>query len=254
MFPRASLFVIVPMLALSACKKAAPDAETPKATAAAASPVDQATAATISGVVRFEGTPPVPQKINMAMDPNCSANHTEPIMATDVVINPDKSIKWVYVYVKSGLGDLKFPVPSEPAHLDQKGCLYQPHFLAVQAGQKIVVKNSDPVLHNVHAAPKINEGFNLGQPVQGMSNDVSFDKPEVAIPVKCDVHPWMLSWIAVQPHPFAAVTDGTGAFSLKGLPPGEYEIEAWHEKFGTSVQKVIVGAKEEKKIEFVFKG
>jgi hypothetical protein len=194
------------------------------------------------------------QKISMVADAACKTAHTTDVYSEDVVVNPNNTLKFVYVYVKSGLKDLKFPTPTEPAVFDQKGCMYIPHVSAVQAGQPLLVRNSDSVLHNVNARPVKNPGFNFGQPVQGMESKKSFATPEVMIPVKCDVHPWMHGWIGVQNHPYAAVSGDDGSFTLKNLPPGEYEIEAWHEKYGTSVQKVTVGAKETKKIEFTFKG
>jgi plastocyanin len=172
----------------------------------------------------------------------------------EVVVNPNGTLKNVYVYVKSGLGDKKFPAPSTPAVFDQHGCMYHPHVLSVQTGQEIIVRNSDGVLHNINARPKLNKGFNFGQPVQGMESKKSFDKPEVMIPVKCDVHPWMNAWMGVQDHPFAAVTGDDGSFSLKGLPAGTYTIEAWHEKYGVSDQTVTIGATETKSITFTFKG
>jgi plastocyanin len=132
--------------------------------------------------------------------------------------------------------------------------MYTPHVAAVQVGQEVVVRNSDGVLHKVNVRPTKNQGFNFGQPVQGMENKKTFTTAEVMIPVKCDVHPWMHGWIGVQDHPFAAVSDENGAFSLNNLPPGTYEIEAWHEKYGTSTQTVTVGAKETKSITFTFKG
>jgi hypothetical protein len=116
------------------------------------------------------------------------------------------------------------------------------------------VKNSDPVLHNINAQPTKNPGFNFGQPVKGMETKKSFPNPEVMIPVKCDVHPWMRSYIGVQAHPYAAVTGEDGSFSLKGLPPGTYELEAWHESLGTATQSVTVGPNETQSVEFAFKG
>jgi plastocyanin len=126
--------------------------------------------------------------------------------------------------------------------------------LAVQAGQEITVLNSDGVLHNINARPKNNEGFNIGQPVKGMETKKSFANAEVMIPIKCDVHPWMGGYIGVQTHPYSAVSDETGSFSLKDLPPGTYEIEAWHEVYGTTTQSVTIGPKENKTITFTFKG
>lgn len=256
---RRSYLLMSTLFVLSACKSGSNNA-TQSTTADQApavtsqSPVDPATAGNISGSVKFVGTKPKIQKISMSADAYCKTTHTGDVYSEEVVVNPNNTLKFVYVYVKSGLGALKFPTPAEPVLLDQKGCIYAPHVVAVQTNQAVKIRNSDGVLHNVNARPAKNQGFNMGQPVQGMESDKMFTSPEVMIPVKCDVHPWMHGWIGVQDHPFAAVTMDDGSFSLKNLPPGEYEVEAWHEKYGTSVQKVTVGAKETKSIEFTFKG
>jgi hypothetical protein len=257
---RSSHLIIAALFAVAACKaknqseSAAPTETATTATAAATSPVDAATAGNIEGVVKFTGTKPKEQKIAMNADAQCKASHTTDVMAQDVVVNPNNTLQYVYVYVKSGLGALKFPAPTTPVVLNQTGCMYSPHVVAVQVGQPFVIRNSDGVLHNVNVRPTINQGFNIGQPIKGMETTKTFTAPEVMIPVKCDVHPWMHGWIGVQDNPYASVTDDTGAFSLKNLPPGDYEITAWHEKYGTATQKVTVGAKETKKIEFTFKG
>ena len=254
---RNSVLLASTLFVLGACKSgsnqsAAPAESAPAATAQ--SPVDAATAGNITGTVKFSGAKPKMQKIAMTADAFCKSAHTGDVYSEEVVVNPNNTLKFVYVYVKSGLGDLKFPTPAEPVVFDQKGCIYTPHVAAVQVGQELKIRNSDSVLHNVNVRPTKNKGFNLGQPVQGMETAKSFDTPEVMIPAKCDVHPWMHGWIGVQAHPYASVTSDTGSFALNNLPPGTYEIEAWHEKYGTSVQKVTIGAKESKTIEFTFKG
>jgi plastocyanin len=241
-------------LALPACNSGG-SASAPAAPAAAiANPVDPATAATVSGQVTYTGPKVEPKKIVMSGDAYCKTHHAGVVDSPEIIVNPNGTLKNVYVYVKSGLEGKKFPVPTQPAVLNQKDCLYEPHVLALQAGQELVIRNSDGVLHNVNARPKINQGFNVGQPVQGMEAKKSFDKPEIGIPVKCDVHPWMVGFINVQDHPFAAVTGDDGAFSLKDLPPGTYTLEAWHEKFGTAQQTVTVGPKERATVTFTFKG
>ncbi len=253
---RSVTYIFSALLLLSACKGGSSSSSAPADTntATAQSTVDAATAGEVSGVVKFTGTKPKAQKIAMNADAYCKTTHSTDVYAEDVVVNSNNTLKWVYVYVKTGLGATKFPVPAQPAVFDQKGCTYQPHVAAVQAGQELLIRNSDGVLHNVNARPTKNPGFNFGQPIQGMETKKSFPNPEVMIPVKCDVHPWMHAWIGVQAHPYASVTTDDGSFSLKNLPPGEYEIEAWHEKYGTSVQKVTVGPKETKSIQFTFKG
>ena len=137
--------------------------------------------------------------------------------------------------------------------LDQKGCQYWPHVNAIQVGQTLEIKNSDPTLHNVHALAKVNKEFNEGQPVQGMVSKKVFTKPEEVIKFKCDVHGWMNSWMAVLTHPFHGVSDASGAFTIANLPPGTYTLVAWHEKYGKQEQQVTVGPKESKSVTFTFK-
>ena len=123
----------------------------------------------------------------------------------------------------------------------------------MRVGQPLVILNSDPTLHNIHAMPKGNTEFNTGQPIQGMKTMHTFDKPEVMVPFKCDVHGWMNAYVGVLDHPYFAVTGPDGSFTLKGLPPGTYTIEAWHEKLGTQTTQVTLGAKETKDANFTFK-
>lgn len=215
---------------------------------AAAAPAD---AATITGLVKLEGTPPAMPPIPMGADPSCTAAHPTPVTAEDVIVGPDGSLANVFVYVKDYNGPA--PAPSGPALLDQEGCQYKPHVSGVQVGQTLNIKNSDPTLHNVHATPTINKEFNIGQPVQGMVTEKVFDKPEVMVRFKCDVHGWMNSYVGVLPHPYFGTSSTAGAFTIANLPPGTYTIEAWHEKFGTQQQQVTVAAKESKPITFTFK-
>jgi plastocyanin len=215
------------------------------------SPVDPATAGTINGRIAFEGTAPAPHAIRMDSDPNCASQASG---ATDetVVLGNNGTLQNVFVYVKDGLGNLRFPVPSAPAVLDQKGCRYVPHVLGAQVGQPLEVRNSDATLHNVHAVPETNQEFNTGQPIQGMKHTHTFTTKEVMVPFKCDVHGWMRAYIGVLDHPFYAVTGADGSFTLKGLPPGTYTVEAWHESLGTQTQTVTIGASETRDVAFTF--
>ncbi|MDX1556786.1 MAG: carboxypeptidase regulatory-like domain-containing protein, partial [Xanthomonadales bacterium] len=147
----------------------------------------------------------------------------------------------VYVYVKEGLGTMEFPTPSAGVTLDQDGCVYRPHVLAIQVGQPLVIKNSDGILHNINTQPTENRGFNISQPVV-METTRDFSEAEVMIPVKCDVHGWMEAYIGVQNHPYAAVSGSDGTFTIENLPPGDYVIEAWHEMYGTQTVSVSVAA------------
>jgi plastocyanin len=221
--------------------------------AAGAAPASVADAATLTGVVRFEGAAPKRPALQMAADPFCQSQHTAPELDEAVVLGPAGELANVIVFVRQVAGN--FPPPSTPALLDQKGCKYIPHVTAVQVGQQIEIRNSDATLHNVHAMPEINRQFNEGQPVQGMKSTRKFDKAEAKpFVIKCDVHGWMKSYMAVLPHPYHSVSQPNGTFSIANLPPGSYKLVAWHEKFGEQEQDVTVGAKEQKQVSFTFKG
>jgi len=193
----------------------------------------------VTGTVKFTGTPPANPKIDMSEEAACKGKYT----ADPVVMVTNGSLANVLVYVKSGLpAGGKYPVPTAPVTIDQEGCLYHPRTVAVMAGQKLEIKNNDPVLHNIKVVPKKNRGFNISQPVKGMSTEKTFTTEEMGIPVQCNVHSWMHADLNVFSHPFFAVTGADGSFSIKGLPPGKYEIEAWHEKLGTKTMTVTVPA------------
>ncbi len=195
----------------------------------------------VTGKVSFEGTAPKGQKLKMSADPVCAKAHKDPVVGEDVVANANGTLMNVLVYVKEGLGSKKFDAPATKVEFDQVGCVYKPHVLGIQTGQELVVKNSDPTLHNVHSLSKANPEFNVAQPKKGMTLTKKFDKPEV-FKVKCEVHTWMGAYIGVFSHPYYAVTGSDGSFNLKKLPAGDYTIEAWHEKLGTATAKVKVGA------------
>lgn len=212
--------------------------------------VDPATAATLAGTVVFEGTPPPNATINMASDPGCGST---PVKSESILVD-NGALQNVFVYIKDDLGSqYAFEVPAEPVKLDQKGCHYVPHVVGVRASQPLEVVNSDNTLHNVHGMPEANREFNVGQPVPGMKNAVTFTTPEVLVPFKCDVHSWMHAYIGVVPHPYFAVSDSAGRFELKTIPPGTYTIEAVHEKLGRQTQSVTLGDKDAKTITFTFK-
>jgi plastocyanin len=222
------------------------------AAAPAAAPVS-ADAATLTGNVKLEAAAPKMPAIQMSADPYCQSQHSTPAMDEEVVAGPAGELANVFVYIKDIKGN--FPAPSTPVLLDQRGCQYHPHVNAVMVGQPLEIKNSDSTLHNVHALPNVNGQFNEGQPVQGMTSTKKFDKAEITpFKVKCDVHGWMKSYMAVMPHPFYAVSQNNGQFSIANLPPGSYTVVAWHEKYGSQEQQVTVGAKESKAISFSFKG
>jgi plastocyanin len=218
----------------------------------AGGPPPSTTAATVRGSVRFEGKVPAAKPISMAADPSCAQQHHSPVMSQEVMVDANGELQNVIVFVSEGLGDRTFEEPSQPAVIDQKGCLYQPHVLAVRANQKLELVNDDPTSHNIHPQPANNREWNKAEP-PGSKLEEAFAREEVAIPVKCNVHPWMRGYIAVFKHPYFAVTGKDGSFDLSNLPPGTYTIKAWHEKLGAATQTVTIGANETKEISFVFR-
>lgn len=259
MYPMASVLfrssaLVAGLLLLGACgggeKSPGATAEVP---APAAEPVDPASAATITGNVTFSGEKPVSKPISMDAVPACASQYTGPIPAKDTVIGAKGELANVFVYVKAGLPSRQWPVPSTSVALDQKGCVYSPRVLGIQVGQDLEITNNDPNMHNVHPIPRNNREWNTSQAPKGEKIVKQFEKEEVMVPFKCNVHPWMKAYIGVLPHPFFAVTGEDGHFSIGGLPPGDYTLEAWHERLGTQQIQVTVGARETKSAAIGFK-
>jgi len=196
----------------------------------------------VNGVIAFTGTAPANPTIDMSEEAACKGKYATTPTDPVVMVTSGKLAN-VIVYVKSGLpAGQSFPVPSAPAVIDQQGCLYHPRALAVMVGQKLQIKNSDPVLHNIKAVPTKNRGFNISQPKAGMTTERSFTTEEITVPLACNVHGWMHANLAVLSHPFFATTGPDGSFTITGLPAGTYEIEARHEKLGTKTMSVVVPA------------
>ncbi|MDG2306459.1 MAG: carboxypeptidase regulatory-like domain-containing protein [Candidatus Binatia bacterium] len=221
--------------------------------AAVAMPSVASAEGTVSGKVAFDGTAPKRKKLRMDADPVCAASHDEPVLAEEVVVGDDGGLQNVFIFVKEGLPEKDYPAPSDPVVIDQNGCHYEPHVIGVQVGQPLQILNSDKTLHNVHGMPKTNAGFNFAMPKFVKKKDHQFDSVETMVAVKCDVHPWMSSYIGVLPHPFFAVTGPDGTFEIDGLPAGDYTIEAWQEKLGTQEAKVNVAADGTTTVDFTFK-
>ena len=216
--------------------------------APAATPIDPATAASVSGTVKLDGAAPKPVKIDMAQDPACKgANMSENVVASG------GDLANVFVYVKEGLGNRTFDVPKEPVTLDQSGCRYHPHVLGVMANQDVKIVNSDPTTHNIHPTPKDNREWNESQPPSTAPLNKNFAREEIMLPVKCNQHPWMKMYINVTKSPFYAVTGADGKFEIKGLPPGDYTLAFVHEKLGEQDQKVTLAAKDSKTVDETFK-
>jgi plastocyanin len=216
---------------------------------------DAVNGATVTGKVAYTGATPTPRPIDMSANPQCERSHRDhPVNAEDVVVNANGTLRNVFVWVKSGVPSQNWAVPAAAVEIDQQYCMYHPHVLGVMAGQNVRISNSDPVNHNIHPIPQINEEWNDTQSTGEAPKLRSFAKQEVMVPVKCNVHPWMRAYFGVVSHPFFAVTGDDGSFTIKGLPPGTYTIQTWHEKFGTQEQQVTVGAKESRAVDFSYKG
>jgi plastocyanin len=200
-------------------------------------------AADIVGTVTFKGTPPAEVALTQMLDnPDCMAMHTNTPTTHHYVVGPNGEFGNVTVYLQ-GMDGKSTGASAAPAVLDQKGCLYTPTIVAVQTGQKITVKNSDPCIHNVHAVPSPSSGnteHNDPQQAGGADLTYTFDKPEMFLKFQCDVHPWMFAWVSVFDHPYFCVSGTDGKFVIKNVPPGKYTIVAAHRKAGTQTADVEV--------------
>jgi len=246
---------LVAALLLAGCGKKETETkeETETAPAEQATPIDQATVGEVTGKVSFQGEKAKLAMIHMDQDSVCVSKHSSPVTVEDGAVNDNGTLPNVFVYVKDGAEKYSFPVPTDPVTLDQNGCMYKPHVLGMIAGQTLHVISSDPTTHNIHPQPKDNQEWNMSQAPGAAPIDKKFARPEVMVPVKCNQHPWMKAYIGVVKNPFFAVTGSDGTFTLKGLPPGEYTIGAWTATFGTQEQKVTIGPKESKTVDFAFK-
>ena len=245
----AALALSVPQTGCS--KSASAEAEEPSElelrSAAAAppprAPIDAAAVGGIRGRVTFAGVPPAPRAIPLVRE--CRL-HDEPLYAEASVVGPDGGLRDVLVHVRRGLVAWEIPPPSPDApapHLDQEGCRYTPHVLALRAGQVLRVVNSDPLAHNVHVrAPRNGLDANRSQGRGSDPIELAFTRRELAVRVSCDLHPWMGAVVHVLDHPFYAVTGADGAFAIAGLPPGEYEVEALHPTLGKRRATIAVAA------------
>ena len=215
--------------------------------------VDLATAGSISGAVTLDGAPPALQPIDMSASPACVQANPSPVLPPVVVTGDRGALANVVVYVKDAPGNYRYDTPPETAVLQQKNCMYEPHVIALMTGQPFEVENNDPTMHNVHPMPKRNRQWSTSQPAGSAALKETFTRPEFAMQVLCNVHPWMRSTVFVFDHPYFAVTPKTGSFELKNLPPGTYTIEAWHETLGTQDQAVTIAPHESQSISFTFK-
>ena len=191
--------------------------------------ISSALGGTLSGRVNFDGKPPKKRSIKMDADPVCGSSHKEPDYNQSFIINEAGYLQNVLVYLK----DVKYDgnTPDTQAVLDQNGCMYSPHVQGMMVGQELLIKNSDATLHNIHGLAKLNSEFNFAMPKVVKEKSIKMAKAENSIKIKCDVHSWMKAYVSVFDHPYFAVTDDSGHYQIDNIPPGDYEVIAWQEKF-----------------------
>jgi plastocyanin len=207
--------------------------------------------ATITGTISYTGQVPTLQPLALDADPDCAAKHSEPVYPQTLVLGDGNTLGNIFVQVKDTFAQGDYPPPAAPVVVDQQGCMYEPHVVGVLAGQPLEFWNSDGILHNVHLTPKLNREQNLGMPGSLKQKAVTLNTPELYVPVKCDVHPWMSAYVAVMSHPYFAVTAEDGHYEIR-VPAGTYTLEGWHERLGTRTAPVTVAAGETATVDLAF--
>ena len=189
----------------------------------------------------------------MGVDPRCAQlNADTQVVQESVCAARDGSLAHVFVQLEGTFPEV--PIPADPVVIDQKDCVFVPRVVGARVGQLVQIKNSDPVLHNVHSLSATTNNFNVGQPMEGMVYDVRLGQEEGMLRIKCDVHRWMTEYIGVVPHPYFAVSDPSGTFTIEGVPAGTHTIQAWHEVYGTLTQTVSVEAGAVTVADFTYSG
>lgn len=208
---------------------------------------------TITGRIRLTGKSPGNPIIRMGMDPKCAQmNAGKRRVHENVVAAPDGSLANVFVKLEGSFPQTR--VPTEPAVLDQRGCIYGPRVLGVRVGQMLQVRNSDDLLHNVHGISSRANGFNVSEPKAGMVQQFRLKDEEVMLRLQCDVHKWMTAFVGVVKHPYFAVTGTAGTFEIENVPAGTQTIQAWHERFGLLTQSVRVKRGATVTVDFTYAG
>ncbi len=211
---------------------------------------------TVAGVVKFEGRRPKRRPIRLVekggKQSDCHKLHKDGLLDEKMIVGEKGEVANVFVYVKKGLEKKSYPLPKEPAVLNQEKCMFRPRVQGVRVGQEFVMRNSDPLIHNVRSLSFRNRPFNVAQPAETPDRKKVFTRAEKAVMIQCDLHPWMQAYYFVMEHPYFAVTDAKGKFKIEGLPAGEYTLEAWHEAFGKKELKLTVVAAGDSDVEFAF--
>lgn len=249
----------LPLVSLLLAGCSHPDNNTEKKSAAtnpkpAYFTINPATAGVITGFIRFSGRKPHPKAIDMSSEPACVEAHHGKAYDESLVVGEKGALANVFVYIKSGLEGKTFETPAQPVTIDQSGCWFRPRVQGIQVGQTLKVVNSDPVTHNIHPMAHINREWNHSQGAGDPPISRRFLKPEIMVPIKCNIHSWMHAYIGVLDHPYFAVSGKDGHFEIGNVPPGNYVIEAWQEKLGVQDQKITVTPSGKVETTFSFKG
>ena len=248
------VLLVVAMGCSPASEKAPPLTSHSERPAAPVFRVDPVTAGSISGTIRYTGKRPHPTIIDMSEDPACVEAYRGKPVDESLMVSSNGALANAFVYVKKGLEGKSFEIPSTPVAIDQNGCWFRPRVLGIQTNQILQVTNSDPVTHNIHPMAQINREWNHSQGAGDAPLARKFIKPEIMIPVKCNIHHWMRAYIGVVDYPFFAVSKQDGSYTIAGLPPGRYTIGLWHERLGTQEQDVTVLPHENAVVNLTFKG
>jgi plastocyanin len=245
------VFLPLALAALAACQKqttSEPAAPPPGQAAPAAPAKGTMGNATITGTVKLTGKPPEMALTKRQADPFCAKTPTK---EEDVIVGAGGGLKNVIVHVTNGLSG-RYDPPAAPAVVDQSACMYRPRVQAIMLGQPLQIKNSDQTLHNVHGYKGASTLFNQAE-IPGMPPMTKeLTAAGEIVKLKCDVHPWMTGWVLVSTNPFSAVTGDDGTFKLTGLPPGNYTLVAWHERYGTRTAELTVAADKPAEASFQF--
>ena len=194
-----------------------------------------ANAGDITGSVSFSGAVPQRPKTPITIDQYICGKEKD---AEDLVLGSKGGVQHAVVWIENPPSGAKWPDELPKAEMDQKGCVFLPRVVVVPVGGTVDFLNSDRLLHNLHSLSKLNPEFNRTQP-RGRTIPITFSKPEF-VPITCDLHSWMKSWVVVAEHPYYAVTDASGAFRIPDVPPGKYRLRMWQEVIGERTQEVAV--------------
>jgi len=216
--------------------------------------VDPATAGSITGTIHYNGKRPAPKLVDQSSDPACVEAHKGKAYDESLVVSPKGMLGNAFIYIKSGLEGKNFEVPAAPVVIDQAGCWFRPRVLGIQVNQVLQVVNSDPVTHNIHPMAVVNREWNHSMGPGDAPIDRKFLKPEIMVPVKCNIHNWMHAFIGVVDSPYFAVSKDDGTFEIKNLPPGDYTLAVWQERLGTQEQHITVTPNQSSTVSITFKG